>query len=120
MKGLAATAAAAALVLAPTLAEAGFIHSRAKWNDLTPGQQRAYAMGAYDALVIRWSFDTKEEDERKSNFDRCLKAAGIMDSDLAQVIQEGYARETVRWALPASVVLYAELVKICPQSGKAP
>jgi hypothetical protein len=95
-----------------TPAVAGFIENRSQWNSLSEAQKSAYAMGLLDARV-QVADSTSEFAASNAARLACLIELGITSSDLATIIDEGYARNAERWSAPPIGVLLMETNVVC-------
>ena len=103
---------AVTLVVIASPAWAGFVENRRQWNELTPSQKSAYAMGLLDARVQVSDASPEIVAMNEARLE-CLVELGIVSTDLPTIIDEGYARDAERWSVAPIGVLLQETNAIC-------
>ena len=107
-KAIGIAAAAIALAIC-SLAEAS---TRRDWEGLTADEQRGYAFGAYDGLLIFNAGDEYGEADSAA-YVACLRARPLTTDDLRTLINDGYTRDPSSLELPASGILAQQLGQRC-------
>ena len=105
-----------ALTLSAALASpawSAFFQNKQDWDKLSPPQQMAYAVGAFDQMVQRYSGDTQAHLNDKDVKYQCVKDGGLTVSAMADLINTMYRNNVDLWGKSPNVVLNQGLNEMC-------
>ena len=99
-------------VLMATPAWADYVGNRTQWNALDAQRKADYAMGLFDGLS-QVSIDDRIGLEAVTARNQCVFALAIGSSDLALLIDEGYAADAGTWSQSPLAILLRQTNRVC-------
>ena len=99
-------------VLMATPAWAGYVENRTQWNALDAQRKADYSMGLFDGLAQVSPTDRVGIAHFRARSE-CVTALGITSSDLALLIDEGYAADAGTWSLGPLAILLRQTNRVC-------
>lgn len=104
--------AATIAVLMATPAWAAYVENRTQWNALDAQRKADYAMGLFDGLS-QVSIDDRIGLAGVTARNQCVVALAIESSDLALLIDEGYAADAGTWSQSPLSILLRQTNRVC-------